>query len=127
MADTSKFWNRVQEECRTVATRTRARAKRAVRQGVLQVDLVSLRRDRGRALADLGERVLRLWSEGGLASLEGDAEARRLKALVESIESGITAREAEAAELRQPPAELRQPPAEPAPVPPVEQEVVEPK
>ena len=119
MPEAGKFWGRVQEECRTVASRTRARAKRAVRQGVLQVDLVSFRRDRGRALADLGERLLRLWSEGRIASLVDDPEIGRLKARVESIEAEIAAREAEAAALH------RQP-AEPAPDAPME-EVVEPK
>jgi len=103
MADTGRFWNRVQEECRTVAARTSVRAKRAVRQGVLQVDLVSLRRDRGRALADLGERLLRLWTEGRVAAVEQDQEALRLKGVVESIEKDITAKEAEAAELHRPP------------------------
>lgn len=120
MADTRKFWNRVQEECRTVATRTGVRAKRAVRQGVLQVDLVSLRRDRGRALADLGERLLRLWAEARVSSVEQDAEVLRLKGVVEAIEKDIAAKEAEAAELRRPP-------AEPAPAAATEVEVVEPK
>jgi hypothetical protein len=118
MADTGGFWNRVQEECRGVATRTGARAKRAVRQGVLQVDLVSLRRDRGRALADLGERLLKLWAEGNVSSLERDAEALRLKGVVEEIERNLAAREAEAAELHRPPAE---------PAPAAGAEVVEPK
>lgn len=101
MAESGRFWNRVQEECRSAASRTRARAERTVRQGVLQVDLVSLRRDRRRVLGDLGERVLRLWSQGGLSSIEEDPEVRRLKSVVESIEAGIAAKEAEAAGLRQ--------------------------
>lgn len=118
MADTGKFWGRVQEECRTVAARTGVRAKRAVRQGVLQVDLVSLRRDRGRALADLGERLLRIWAEARVSSVEQDPEVLRLKGVVEAIERNIAAKEAEAAELRRPPA---------GPAPGAAAEVVEPK
>ena len=84
-----------------MASRTGDTARRAVRRGVLQVDLVSLRRDRGRALADLGRRALRLWSEGRPAALESDAEALRLRALVNSIDTAVAAKEAEAAALRQ--------------------------
>ena len=105
MTDTGKFWTRFQEEGKAVLDRTRSAANRAVRQGVLQVDLVSLRRDRTRAMASLGEHALRLWSEGRISSFEADAEALRLRAWIESIEGAIAAKEAEAAALRQPAAE----------------------
>lgn len=101
MTETQTLLNRVQEECRAVGSRVRDTARRAVRQGVLRVDLVSLQRDRRRALADLGDRVLRLWSQGELSSLETDAEANRLRNLVRSIEQQIAAKEAEIAALRQ--------------------------
>jgi hypothetical protein len=84
-----------------VGSRVRNTARRAVRQGVLRVDLVSLRRDRGRALSDLGVRAMRAWAGPGTASLETDAEAIRLRALIRSIEDQIAAKEAEAATLRQ--------------------------
>jgi hypothetical protein len=113
MTETQTLLHRVQEECRAVGSKVRDSARRAVRQGVLRVDLVSLRRDRGRALADLGERVLRLWSMDGLSTLETDAEANRLRELVLSIEDQIVVKEAEAAALRQ-----ARP--EPAPEPPVD-------
>ena len=105
MTDTGNFWSRVQEEGKAAFGRTRNAANRAVRQGVLQVDLVSLRRDRTRALASLGERALRLWSEGLIASFESDAEALRLRAWLEAIEGTIATKEAEAVVLRQPAAE----------------------
>lgn len=101
MTDTAKFWSRVQEEGKAVFGRTRSAANRAVRQGVLQVDLVSLRRDRTRALTSLGEQALRLWSEGRIASFETDAEALRLRSWIEAIDGTIAAKEAEAAALRQ--------------------------
>ncbi len=101
MTDTGKFWTRMQEEGRAAFGKTRRAANRAVRRGVLQMDLVSLRRDRTRAMAGLGERALRLWSEGNIASLDADAEAQRLRAWIESIEGAIAAKEAEAAALRQ--------------------------
>ncbi len=105
MTDTGRFWTRVQEEGKAVFGRTRKAANRAVRKGVLQVDLVSLRRDRSRAMAILGEYALRLWSEGRIASLETDEEALRLRTWIESIEGTIVAKEAEAAALHQPAAE----------------------
>jgi hypothetical protein len=102
MSDPGKFWSRVQEEGKAVFGRTRSAANRAVRQGVLQVDLVSLRRDRTRALASLGECALRLWSEGRITSFESDPEAARLRTWVEAIDGAIATKETEAAALRQP-------------------------
>ena len=102
MPDARRILHLIQEECRSVGSRVRESTVRAIRQGVLRVDLVSLRRDRGRALADLGERVLRIWSAGDPASLVTDEEANRLRALVRSIEEQIAAKEAEAEALRQP-------------------------
>ena len=100
MANASKFWGRVQEEVRSVSERTRLGAARAVRSGVLSVDLVSLRSDRNRAQAHLGDRVLTLWSRDALDSLAEDAEALRLRALVKTIEERIAAKEAELAAIR---------------------------
>jgi hypothetical protein len=103
MAEARHILRRVQEECRAVGSRVRETTNRAVRQGVLRVDLISLRRDRARTLAYLGERVLRIWSGGDLPSIATDAEANRLRALVQSIEEQIAAKEAEAEALRQAP------------------------
>ncbi len=100
MASASKLWGRMQEELRSVSERTRRGATRAVRSGVLQLDLVSLRRDRNRAHADLGARVLSLWSAGGLETLPADFEAARLRALVQSIDESIGAKEEELRTLR---------------------------
>jgi hypothetical protein len=109
MTDAGKFWTRVQEEGKAAFGRTKRAANRAVRQGVLQVDLVSLRRDRTRAMASLGERALRLWSEGNIAVFEADAEAQRLRTWIESIEGAIAAKETEAAALRERGAEQQAP------------------
>jgi len=95
MTTTSSFWDRVQDELRTASGKARREAGRAVRAGVLQVDLVSLRRDRNRAQANLGERVLALWSSEKLDSLAEDPETLRLKTLVQSIEGSIAAKEQE--------------------------------
>lgn len=100
MTSASNLWGRVQEEIRTVTERTRRGAERAVRTGVLRVDLVSHRRDRNRAHADLGERVLALWSEGRLESLAEDSEMLRLRELVRSIDRSIAAKEEELELLR---------------------------
>jgi hypothetical protein len=93
-----------------VSQRTRHEAQRAVRMGVIGVDLVSLRRDRMRAHANLGERVLTLWSAGGPGALGADQEALRLRALVESVEASIQAKERELAELRADPGHGSNPP-----------------
>jgi len=100
MTATSSFWNRVQDELRTASGKARKEAERAVRTGVLQMDLVSLRRDRNRAQAHLGERVLALWSTDKLDSLAEDPETLRLKTLVQSIEGLIAAKEQELRYLR---------------------------
>ena len=105
MASASKLWGRVQEELRSVSERTRRGAERAVRTGVLQVDLVSLRRDRNRAQANLGERVLTLWCGGRLEALTQDTEALRLRALVQTIDESITAKEEELKTIRAPASE----------------------
>jgi len=102
MANAAKLWGRVQEELRTASERTRKGAERAVRTGVLQVDLVSLRRDKNRAQANLGERVLALWSQGNLDSLTTDPEVLRTRALVQTIDERIAAKEAELTSLRAP-------------------------
>lgn len=103
MTDSQKILKRVQEECRAAGSKIRETARRTYRQGLLRVDLVSLRRDRGRALSDLGERVMRLWSADDLPSLPTDEEASRLRAVIGSIEQQIAAKEAEAATLRHTP------------------------
>lgn len=100
MTTTSSFWNRVQDEVRTVSGKARREAERAVRAGVIQMDLVSIRRDRRRAHAHLGERVLALWTEEKLESLAVDSEALRLKTLIQSIEGLIAAKEEELRSIR---------------------------
>jgi len=100
MTTTSSFWDRVQDELRTASGKARKEAERAVRTGVLQMDLVSLRRDRHRARAHLGERVLALWSAEKLDSLAEDPETLRLKALIQSIEGLIAAKEQELRSIR---------------------------
>jgi hypothetical protein len=94
------FWTRFRDEVRTVSSRTRRGAKRAFDSGVLRVDLVSLRRERGRALADLGERTLILWNKGTLADLGRDPEMLRLRARVEGVDAAIAAKESELRRLR---------------------------
>src|SRR5512143_2294698 len=100
MTPQAGFWDRLQDEVRTGYDRTRRTTRRTVRIGVLRVDLLSLRRDRTRALAQLGERAFFLWNAGSLASLEGDEEALRLRSLVEGIERCIADKEAELQTLR---------------------------
>ncbi len=100
MTTVSSFWDRVQGELRTASGKARKEAERAVRTGVLRMDLVSLRRDRNRAQAHLGERLLALWGAEKLASLPEDPEALRLKALVQSIEGMIAAKEQELRSMR---------------------------
>jgi hypothetical protein len=100
MVSEGGFWSRVSGEVRHASERAGRGARRAVQRGVLGVDLVSLRHDRSRALAHLGERVVRLWSAGSLEALTLDAEAVRLRALVESINASIRAKEDELRGLR---------------------------
>ncbi|MGE5177031.1 MAG: hypothetical protein ACM3JJ_11740 [Hyphomicrobiales bacterium] len=99
MAATGGFWERMQEEVRSVSERTRRGTRRAVRIGVLKVDLVSLRRNRTRALAHLGERALLMWGDASPGALDRDAEATRLRALIGEIDRDILAKEAELANL----------------------------
>jgi hypothetical protein len=100
MTPQAGFWDRLQDEVRTGYERTRRTTRRTVRIGVLRVDLLSLRRDRTRALAQLGERAFFLWNAGSLAALEGDEEALRLRSLIDSIERCIDDKEAELQTLR---------------------------
>jgi hypothetical protein len=100
MTATGSFWDRMQEEVRTVTERTRRGTRRAVRIGVLRVDLISLRRDRTRALAHLGERALSKWSSGALETLGQDAEAARLRELIAGIDRTIEEKMSELSRLR---------------------------
>jgi len=100
MAPQTGFWDRLQDEVRTGYERTRRTTKRAVRIGVLRVDLLSLRRDRSRAMAQLGERAFILWNAESLVTLDGDAEAVRLRSLIEGIERCIVSKESELSTLR---------------------------
>jgi len=89
MAGETGFWSRMSEEFRSVSGRTRASARRAVSIGVLQVDLVSLRRDRSRALSDMGARALALWDGGTPHALESDAEALRLRTWIAGLANKV--------------------------------------
>jgi hypothetical protein len=100
MTGESGFWARVGEEVRSVSDRTRHTARKAVQIGMLRVDLVSLRRDRSRALADLGERALTLWNAGTPHSVDSDAEALRLRSWIGSIDDLIGVKRAELERLR---------------------------
>jgi hypothetical protein len=100
MAGETGFWSRMSEEFRSVSGRTRASARRAVSIGVLQVDLVSLRRDRSRALSDMGARALALWDSGTPHALESDAEALRLRTWIASIDEIMRVKRAELERLR---------------------------
>jgi hypothetical protein len=100
MATPGGFWGRVRNEVRTVSERTRNQTRRAVQIGVLRVDLVSLRRDRARAMSGLGERALALWNAGTPADLERDAEALRLRVLLGEIGRTLASKEEALARLR---------------------------
>lgn len=100
MAGASGFWARVTDEVRTVSDRTRRGAKRAVQIGVLRVDLISLRRDRSQALADLGERALSLWKGGVPTEIAFDEEALRLRSRIDVVEGAIEAKRADIERLR---------------------------
>jgi hypothetical protein len=95
MAGETGFWNRVSEEFRSVSDRTRTSARRAVSIGVLQVDLVSLRRDRSRALSELGARALALWESGTPHAMDTDPEALRLRTWITSIDEIVRVKRAE--------------------------------
>jgi len=100
MTTTGRFWDRLSDELKTASDRARKEAERAVRTGVLQMDLVSLRRDRQRTRAMLGERVLELWSGDKLETVVSDSETLRLKDVVHSIELLIDAKEQELRTVR---------------------------
>lgn len=100
MTGDNGFWARVGEEVRSVSDRTRQSARKAVQIGMLRVDLVSLRRDRSRALADLGARALALWSAGTPQAVDSDAEALRLRSWIGSIDDLIGVKRAELERLR---------------------------
>ena len=100
MTKASELWDRVRGEFQVTADRTRRGAERVLRSGVLQVDLLSLRRDRNRAHADFGERVLSLWHSDRLAMLVEDPELLRLKTLVQTIDESVAAKEEELRLLR---------------------------
>jgi hypothetical protein len=96
----TSIWSRFRDEVRSVSDRTGRGARRVFDTGVLRVDLVSLRRERHRSLADLGERALTLWNRGELSNLENDPELLRLRARVEGVDAAIAVKEAELARLR---------------------------
>jgi len=100
MTTSTRFWGRISDELKSASERARHEAERAVRMGVLNVDLVSLRRDRSRTRAMLGERVLALWSEQKLEGVASDPEALRLRTVVQSIEERIAAKEQELSTVR---------------------------
>lgn len=96
------LWDRMREDVRGLSERTRRGTRRAIEQGVLRVDLVSLRRTRTRALADLGERTLKFWNWGRTAELWSDAEAIRLRARIAEVDDRIREKEELLARLRAP-------------------------
>jgi len=100
MTTTAKFWDRLSEELKSASERARKEAERAVRTGVLQMDLVSLRRERHRTRAKIGERVLELWSSEKIETVASDPETLRLKDVVQSIEGLIAAKEQELRTVR---------------------------
>lgn len=100
MPTAGSLWERVREDVRGLTERTRRGTRRAIEQGVLRVDLVSLRRARTRALADLGGRALAFWSGGRTAELELDAEAVRLRARIAELDSRVRDKEDTLARLR---------------------------
>jgi len=96
------LWDRVREDVRGLTERTRQGTRRAIEQGVLRVDLVSLRRARTRALADLGGRTLTFWNKERTAELESDAEAIRLRARIADVDGRIREKEDALQRLRVP-------------------------
>lgn len=96
----TSMWSRIRDEVRSVSDRTRRGARRAFDEGVLRVDLVSLRRERRRGLADLGERTLIVWNKGEFSRMESDPEMIRLRARVEGVDAAIAAKEVELSHLR---------------------------
>ncbi len=96
----TSMWSRIRDEVRSVSDRTRRGARRAFGEGVLRVDLVSLRRERRRGLADLGERALIVWNKGEFSRMESDPEMIRLRVRVEGVDAAIAAKEVELSHLR---------------------------
>ncbi len=97
---TGNIWNRVREDVRGLTERTRRGTRRAIEQGVLRVDLVSLRRVRSRALADLGGRTLAFWDTERIGELDLDAEAMRLRTRIAEVDARIHEKEGALARLR---------------------------
>lgn len=100
MSAPGTLWDRLRDEVRSVKDRTKRGAQRAFDEGVLRVDLVSLRRERHRALADLGERTLTLWRQGEPSRLESDPETIRLRERVDGVDAAIAEKEDELHRLR---------------------------
>ena len=96
------LWERMRQDVRGFTERTRHGTRRAIEQGVLRVDLVSLRRARTRALADLGERTLKHWDGARMAELPDDPEAIRILARIAEVDGRIREKEAALARLRAP-------------------------
>jgi len=111
MTDRAGIWGRWRREVRTVADQTRRGARRAFDAGVLRVDLVSLQRERRRALADFGERLVTLWKGDRLAEVERDPEMLRLRSRVEGVDAAIAAKNAAYRRLRDAGAESPESPA----------------
>ena len=101
MAGEGRFWSKFAEDVKTVSGRTTRGACRAVQMGVLRVDLISLRRDRSRALADLGERALSLWTGGAASTIEADPEALRIRERITAVDRDIDAKREEIDRLRE--------------------------
>ncbi len=101
MAGDSRFWSKLAEDVKTVSGRTGRGARRAVQMGVLRVDLISLRRDRSRALSDLGERTLSLWASGTVATIETDPEALRIRERITAVDQEIATKREEINRLRE--------------------------
>jgi hypothetical protein len=101
MAGPGGFWAKVTDEVRNVSRSTRREAKRAVQIGVIRVDLMTLRRDRSRALAKFGERVLALSKGGAPVEIDSDEEALRLRVRVDGVEEAIETKRAELERLNQ--------------------------
>jgi len=97
---TGNIWSRVRDDVRGLTERTRRGTRRAIERGVLRVDLVSLRRARSRALADLGGRTLAFWDKEQIGELDSDAEAVRLRARIAEVDARIHEKEGALARLR---------------------------
>jgi len=101
MAGDGGFWSKVTGEVRTVSERARGATRRTVAAGVLRVDLMTLRRDRSRALADLGERTLLHWNAGAPEAVASDPEAARIRERIASLNRDIEVKRAAIDRLRE--------------------------